>query len=356
MHTIEINGRRIGQGLQAYIVAELSANHRQHFDEAVKLVHLAKEAGADAVKVQTYTADTITLRSNRECFRIGGGTLWDGRTLHDLYQEAYTPWEWQPKLKAIAQGLGMDLFSSPFDPSAVDFLEQMGVPAYKVASPELVDLPLVAKMARTGKPLILSTGMATLEEIEEALAAARSAGATQMALLKCTSEYPAPPEEMNLHTIPDMARRFDVPVGLSDHTTGIVAPIAAVSLGACIIEKHFTTARSDGGPDAAFSLEPAEFKQMAEAVRTAERTLGKVQYEVSEREANSRRYRRSLFVAADMKAGEEFTPDNLRSVRPADGLHPRHLPGVLGRRATRDIPFATPLVWDMVEREGSGKK
>jgi len=254
-----VGNRMIGSDAPCYVVAELSANHKQNLDQAVRIIHAAKDAGADAVKLQTYTADTITLRSDKECFRIAGGTLWDGRILHDLYQEAFTPWEWQPKLKEIADELGMQLFSSAFDDSAVDFLEQMNVPAHKVASCELVDIGLIQKMARTGKPLIMSTGMASEEEISEAVEAARGAGATQIALLKCTSAYPAPPEEANLLTIPELARRFDCPVGLSDHTMGIAVPVAAVALGACIIEKHLCLRRADGGPDSAFSLEPEEF-------------------------------------------------------------------------------------------------
>ncbi len=238
------------------------------------MIAAAKEAGADAIKLQTYTADTITMRSDRECFRIGGGTLWDGRTLYDLYAEAFTPWEWHPRLQKMAEEVGMDFFSSPFDESAVDFLEALGVPAYKMASSEMVDLPLIRKMAATGKPLIMSTGMATGEEIEEALETARGAGAREIALLKCTSEYPSPAEEMNLRGIPELARRFGVPVGLSDHTMGIAVPVAAVALGACIIEKHLTLARADGGPDGAFSLEPHEFKSMVDAVRVAEKALG----------------------------------------------------------------------------------
>ena len=333
-----------------YVVAEMSANHSRNFEQAVRLVQAAKEAGADAVKLQTYTPDTITLRSDREYFRIGGGTLWDGRTLHDLYAEASMPWEWQPKLKKIADGLGLDLFSSAFDATAVDFLEQIGVPAHKVASFELVDLPLIEKMARTGKPLILSTGMATLEEIEEAVATARTAGASQIALLKCTSAYPSPPEEMDLRAIPDLAQRFQVPVGLSDHTLGISVPVAAVALGACIVEKHFTLSRSVPGPDSTFSLEPGEFKSMVQAARTAERALGKAQYGVHPAEEASRVFRRSLFVVEDTKAGERFTEINLRSIRPGNGLHTRHLREVLGHTATRDIARGTPLSWDMVSR------
>lgn len=348
---IQIGNRHIGPGHPVYVIAELSANHNQNFDQAVRIVQAAKEAGADAVKLQTYTPDTITLRSDHECFRIRGGTLWDGRTLHDLYGEAYTPWEWQPNLKAVAGDLGLDLFSSAFDASAVDFLEQMNVPVHKVASPELVDIPLIQKMARTGKPLMLSTGMAILQEIEEAIMAARAAGATQIALLHCTSAYPAPPEEMNLRSIPELARRFGIPVGLSDHTIGIAVAVAAVALGACLIEKHLTLSRSDGGPDGAFSLELSEFKAMVEAVRSAEKSLGAVKFGVSPHEERTVPFRRSLFVVADIRKGELFTANNVRSIRPANGLHPRHLPEVLGRRATRDLEHGTPLTWEMVEKE-----
>jgi pseudaminic acid synthase len=345
---IQIGERRIGSGRPVYVVAELSANHHQDFDQAVRIVEAAKQAGADAVKLQTYTADTMTIASDREYFRIGGGTLWDGRTLHDLYAEAFTPWEWQPKLKQVANDLGMDLFSSPFDATAVDFLEQMNIPAYKLASFELVDIPLIQKMARTGKPLIISTGMATVEEIEEAISAARQAGATQIALLKCTSAYPASPDDMNLRTIPELASRFEAPVGLSDHTTGIAAPIAAVALGACIIEKHLTLSRAMKGPDSAFSLEPQEFKAMVDAVRTAERALGQVQFGCSAHEASSRLFRRSLFVVQDVHRGQTLTAENVRSIRPGHGLHTRHLPEVLGKRAARDIERGTPLSWDLV--------
>jgi N-acetylneuraminate synthase len=347
---VTIAGRRIGQGAAVYVIAELSANHNQNFDQAVRIVHAAKDAGADAVKLQTYTADTITLRSDKECFRIAGGTLWDGRTLHDLYREAFTPWEWQPRLKAVADDLGIHLFSSAFDESAVDFLEAMNVPAHKVTSFELVDIGLIRKMARTGKPMIMSTGMASEDEISEAVEAAREAGAAQIALLKCTSAYPAPPEDANLLTIPELARRFGCPVGLSDHTMGVAVPVAAVALGACIIEKHICLQRSDGGPDSAFSLERAEFKAMVDAVRTAERALGSISFTCGPRESNSRKFRRSLFVVEDIKEGELFTKHNVRSIRPADGLHPRHFNEVLGKRAASDVERGTPLSWGLVER------
>jgi len=346
---IQIGEHTVGFGAPTFIVAEVSANHSQSFDLALRIVRAAKEAGADGVKLQTYTADTITMRSDRECFRIKGGTLWDGRTLYDLYEEAFTPWDWQPKLKQLCDELGMVFFSSAFDPTAVDFLEKMEVPAHKIASPELVDIPLIQKMARTGKPLILSTGMASMEEIEEAIAAARSAGATQMALLRCTSAYPAPPDEMNLRSIPDLARRFGIPIGLSDHTPGIAVSIAAVSLGATLIEKHLTISRADGGPDSAFSLEPQEFKALVDAIRTTEKALGSVQYGPTAHERSTRAFRRSLFIVRPLKKGEAFTAENVRSIRPANGLHPRHLPEVIGRRASVDIEGGTPLAWELVE-------
>ena len=263
---VEIGGRQIGPGCPVYIVAELSANHRQEFDEAVNLIKAAKEAGADAVKLQTYTTDTITIKCDSPQFQISGGTLHDGKTLYDLYTEAYTPWEWQPKLKKVADDLGIELFSTPYDKTAVDFLEETGVPAYKVASFEIIDIPLIEYTAGKGNPVIMSTGMATLAEMDEAVRAARGAGASQIALLKCTSAYPALPEEMNLRTIPHLAEAFGVPVGLSDHTLGIAVPAAAVALGACIVEKHFTLSRSIPSPDSAFSLESQELKAMVEAI------------------------------------------------------------------------------------------
>lgn len=345
---IVISGRSIGLGSPVYIIAELSANHNQSFDQALQIIRAAKDAGADAVKLQTYTADTITLLSDKEHFRIAGGTLWDGRTLHDLYQEAFTPWEWQPKLKESADDLGLHLFSSAFDDTAIDFLERMNVPVHKVASPELVDIALIQKMAGTGKPLIMSTGMASEDEISEAVSAARSAGATQIALMKCTSAYPAPPEEANLLTIPALADRFDCVAGLSDHTMEIAVPVAAVSVGACIIEKHLCLSRANGGPDSAFSLEPGEFKAMVQAVRTAEKALGSIQFTPGRREANSLRFRRSLFVVEDIAKGELFTVKNVRSIRPSNGLHPRHLEAVIGKRAACDVERGTPLSWSLV--------
>ncbi len=348
MTPLTVDNRTLGPGSPAYVIAELSANHNQDFDQAVQLIRAAKDAGADAIKLQTYTPDTITIDCDNEYFRVGGGTLWDGRTLYDLYGEAYTPWEWQPKLKAIANDLGLDLFSTPFDFTAVDFLEEMGVPAYKIASFELVDLPLIRRVAQTGKPLIMSTGMATLAEIDEAVSAARQAGAAQIALLKCNSGYPAPPEEMNLRTIPHLAEAFGVPVGLSDHTLGIAVPVAAVALGACIIEKHFTLSRAVPGPDSAFSLEPYEFKAMVDAVRVAEKALGRVAYDVAPHEAASRVFRRSLFVVKDMQAGDVFSEENVRSIRPGHGLHTRHVEDAMGRTASVAIGRGAPLSWDLI--------
>lgn len=348
MSLISINGRLIGVGYPTYIIAEMSANHNQDFNQAVKIIEAAKEAGADAIKLQTYTPDTITIDCRHEYFQIKQGTIWAGRNLYDLYGEAYTPWEWQPKLKEIANDLGLDFFSTPFDHTAVEFLEEMKVPSYKIASFELVDLPLIRRIAQTGKPIIMSTGMASLAEIDEAVRTIREAGGKQLALLKCSSAYPAPPDEMNLRTIPHLAAAFGLPVGLSDHTLGIAVPVAAVALGACIIEKHFTLSREMPGPDSAFSLEPHEFKAMVKAVHTAERALGVVHYGVSEREAKSRLFRRSLFVVQDMKAGEIFTEENVRSIRPGHGLPPKYLNEVLGKQAKQDIARGTPLTWKVL--------
>ncbi len=347
---IEISGRRIGGGAPVYVVAEMSANHGRKLEHAMETVHAIKRSGADAVKVQTYTPDTLTISSQAEFFRIQGGTLWDGRTLYDLYAEAYMPWEWQPKLKDLAGELGLDFFSTPFDDSAVEFLESMGTPAYKIASFELVDLPLLRRVAQTRKPIILSTGMASIGEIEEALRTIREAGGQQVALLKCTSAYPAPAEHMNLRTITDLATRFGVPAGLSDHTMGSTTAVAAVALGACIVEKHFTLSRAVPGPDAAFSMEPQEFALMVEQIRIAEQALGAITYEIAEVEQRNRQFRRSLFVVKDLKAGETFNETNVRSIRPGQGLHTRHLGEVCGRRAAVDIVRGTPLSWELVQR------
>ncbi len=341
---IKINGRLIGAGHPVYIIAEMSANHGQDFDQAVRIIEAAKTAGADAVKLQTYTPDTLTIDCDKEYFRIKG-TLWSGRTLHELYGEAFTSWEWQPKLKERADQLEIDLFSTPFDASAVDFLEKIDVPTHKVASFELVDLALLRKIAATGKPVIMSTGMATLAEIDEAVTTLRQGGCRQIALLKCTSAYPASAANMNLRTIPHLAQAFGVVAGLSDHTLGLAVPVTAVAMGAAIIEKHLTLSRNTPGPDSGFSLEPAEFKVMVAAVREAEQALGVVSYAVTEQEEASRVFRRSLFVVRNIKKGEVFSTENVRSIRPGHGLHPRYLELTLGRRAAQDIEKGTPLAW-----------
>lgn len=346
--TIEIESRQISSSDPVYLIAEISANHNQSFERAVELIHEAKRAGADAVKLQTYTPDTLTIDSYNPEFTHAKGSLWEGRTLYSLYKEAYLPWEWYPDLQKIASKLGLTFFSTAYDETAVELLKEMDVPAYKIASFELVDIPLLRLIASTGKPVILSTGMATLDEIAEAVRTLRESGCEQLALLKCCSAYPSPPEEMNLRTIVHLSEAFCVPVGLSDHTLGIAVPAASVALGACIIEKHFTLSRSLPSPDSAFSLEPNEFKEMVEMVRTVEKAVGGVYYGVSDREKQSRVFRRSLFVVKDINAGEHFSHDNVRSIRPGHGLHTRHLQDVVGRRATMDIASGTPLRWGMV--------
>ncbi|HZF33942.1 MAG TPA: pseudaminic acid synthase, partial [Candidatus Angelobacter sp.] len=314
------------------------------------LLEAAKKAGADAVKLQTYTADTITIDHDGPGFRIEGG-LWDGRTLHELYQEAHTPWDWHPQLFAKARELGIAIFSSPFDPTAIDFLEKLDAPAFKIASFEIVDLPLIQRAAKTGKPLIISTGIASLGEIAEAVEAARVAGCREIALLHCTSGYPTPPEESNLRTLPHLAEAFGVVAGLSDHTPGTAVPVAAVALGANLIEKHFTLRRADGGPDAAFSLEPEELAELVANCRTAWTALGKISYELEASEKGNKAFRRSLYATQDIPAGGRFTAENVRSVRPGFGLPPKHLPEVLGRRAGRAIARGTPLSWSLLEPE-----
>ena len=330
-----------------YIVAEMSANHAQDFDVAVKLLEAASEAGADAVKLQTYTPDTMTIDCKNEHFLMWD-TPWVRFYMYDLYKHAYTPWEWYPKLKEAADSLGLDLFSTPFDSTAVDFLEEMDVPMYKVASFEMIDHPLLRYIARTGKPTIMSTGMASIGEIAEAVSITRDQGGCKIALLKCTSAYPASPKDMNLRTIPHLAQKFGVPVGLSDHTLGTSVPVAAVALGAAIIEKHLTLSRQLPTPDCAFSLEPAEFKQMVDAVRVTEKALGEIRYGATDGEQSSLVFRRSLFVVKDMKANEIFTKDNVRSIRPGHGLHPKYLEKILGRTATRNVKRGTPLSWNLV--------
>jgi N-acetylneuraminate synthase len=345
--SFSLNGRVLGPGKPPYLVAEMSANHGGDFDRAVNVLRAAKDAGADAVKLQTYTADTLTIAADNEYFRIKG-TLWDGRTLHDLYQEAAMPWEWTPRLMEAGVDLGLPVFSTPFDATAVNFLESLDVPVHKVASFELVDIPLLRKVGGTGKPVIASTGMASLAEIDEAVRTLRDAGCTELVLLKCVSAYPAPADEMRLSAIPLLSRAFGCPAGLSDHTLGITVPVAATVLGACCIEKHFTLSRALPGPDSAFSLEPQEFKAMATATREAFTALGEPDFSPTPKEESSRIFRRSLFVVEDVRAGEAFTTKNVRSIRPGNGLHTRFQDVILGRRASRDIPRGTPLSWDLV--------
>ena len=326
-----------------YIIAELSANHGGKIEIAKESIKSAKETGAHAVKLQTYTADTLTLDSDNEDFIIKGGTLWDDRKLYDLYQEAYLPWEWHNELFAYAKAIGIDIFSSPFDKTAVDFLEQFDPVAYKIASFEITDYELIRYTASKQKPMIISTGIATIDEIQDAVDICRSEGNEDIVLLKCTSAYPAPLEEANLKTIPNLAETFGVVAGFSDHTLGITAPVAAVALGARVIEKHFILDKSIGGPDADFSLDKNEFAQMVKAVRDTEKLLGKVDYAMTEKKKKTRQFARSLYVSKDIKKGEKFTEENIRSVRPGYGLHPKYQKDILGKKAARDLPFATAL-------------
>ncbi|MFA7252985.1 MAG: pseudaminic acid synthase [Patescibacteria group bacterium] len=348
---MRIGSKEINQDTPAFIIAELSANHGNDFEISKKTIAAMKESGADAVKVQTYTADTITINSDKKDFWISQGTIWDGKNLHKLYEEAAMPWEWQPKLKKFAEELGLIFFSSPFDKTAVDFLEEMDVPAYKVASFEITDIPLIEYVARKQKPVIMSTGIAELSEIEEAINACHRMGNNDVILLKCTSGYPAPYEEMNLLTIADMKVRFDALVGLSDHSLGIEIPVAAVALGAKIIEKHFILERTIGGADASFSLEPAQFKQMVDVVRNTEQALGKINYDLSEKSKRSREFSRSLYAVQDIKKGEKYTEQNVRSIRPGFGLPPKHLMQIIGKEAACQIEKGTPLNWKLVKND-----
>lgn len=346
---LEFEKRKIGQDSNVFIIAELSANHNGSFDTAAKTLEAMKKSGADAVKLQTYTPDTMTIECTNDYFKINKGTLWDGKTLYELYKEAYMPWEWQPKLQKIARELDLICFSTPFDNSAVDFLEQMDVPLYKIASFEITDIPLIKYVASKGKPIIMSIGIAEFDEIQEAVHACREAGNNQLALLKCTSSYPAPVEEANLLTIPDIQKTFNVVPGLSDHTLGINISIASVALGAKIIERHFILDRKLGGPDASFSLEPEEFKKMVDGIREVEKGLGKVSYEISERTKPNREFVRSLFVVEDIQKGETFTGKNVRSIRPGFGLPPKYIDDIVGKKAVCDIKRGTPLQWEQIE-------
>jgi N-acetylneuraminate synthase len=348
MKAFFIAGRKFGPDQPPYVIAELSGNHNGDIERAFRLIEVAKTAGADAVKLQTYTADTITIDHNGPGFTIKGG-LWDGRKLYELYREAHTPWEWHPALFEHARKVGITCFSSPFDPSAIDFLETLGAPAYKIASFEIVDTPLIRHAAKTGKPLVISTGMAERQEIDEAARAARDSGKGGFAFLHCISAYPAPVEEANLARIPALASHYDCPIGLSDHTLGTEVAVAAVALGAAIIEKHLTLARADGGPDAAFSLEPVEFQTLAKSARIAHAAIGRADAERVESEKANMAFRRSLYAVKDVAAGETLTADNVRSIRPGYGLAPKHLPDILGRRAKRAIKRGTPMSLNLVE-------
>jgi pseudaminic acid synthase len=346
---IKIENFIINENSHTFIIAEMSANHLFDFDRAVNIIKAAKDAGADAIKIQTYTPDTITLDCDDECFQITQGTIWDGTTLHKLYETAYTPWEWQPKLKKVANDMGLIFFSSPFDLTSIDFLEEMDVPAYKVASFEITDIPFIRKIARTGKPIIMSTGIAYMEDIELALKTCKEEHNENVILLKCTSSYPAPYEDINLRTIPNMKETFDCITGLSDHTMGSAVAGAGVALGAKVVEKHLTLARSDGGADSAFSMEPAEFKEMVDNIRKIEKALGKVTYELTDKQKAEREHTRSLFVSHDMKAGDVFTTENLRSVRPGNGLHTKYYEEILGKKISKDAKLGTPMTWDLVD-------
>jgi len=344
---IEIAGRRIGADQPPYVICELSGNHNGSLDRALAMVDAAADTGCDAIKIQTYTADTITMDVDRPEFRIHGG-LWDGRSLYELYQEAYTPYDWHPAIFERARRRGVTIFSSPFDETAVDLLAGLDAPAYKIASFEAVDLPLIAYVASKRKPMIISTGMANLEEIGEAVGTARENGCEDIVLLHCVSSYPAPDEQSNVRTVPDLAERFGVVSGLSDHTSGSAVAVASIALGGCVVEKHFTLRRADGGPDAAFSLEPDEFKTLVQDCKRAWRALGGATYDLQGCERGSVAFRRSIYVVRDVAAGEELTRDNVRSIRPGYGLPPKHLPEVLGRQAARDLRRGEPLDWASV--------
>ena len=346
--TITIAGRKIGPGQPVYIVAEMSANHCGDFMQADRIVRAAAAAGADAIKLQTFAPDTITMNSRQNGFMLGAGSPWAGRSLYDLYKEAAMPWGWQPKLQKIADEEGITLFSTPFDTTAVDFLEEMNVPCYKVSSFEIVDIPLLQKIGATGKPVILSTGMASFAEISEAVDALTDYGTEEIALLKCVSAYPAEPSDMNLRTLPHMTAAFNVPVGLSDHTLDSATSVVAVSLGACIIEKHIKLSAAEEGPDAAFSLDPEDFQKMVAMIRKVGTLLGSVLYGPTQTEKKNLAFRRSLYVVRDIKAGETFIPENVRSIRPGYGLHTRHYSRVLGKVAEVSVSAGTPLEWRMV--------
>lgn len=345
---INLGGKRIAADSPTFIVAEMSANHLQDYDRAVRILHAAKEAGADAIKLQTYTPDTITFDGDDDCFQITGGTIWDGTTLHKLYQEAYTPWEWHAGLMEEAKKLGLICFSSPFDFTAVDLMRELDMPAYKVASYEINDIPLIRKIAKLHKPVIFATGIARLEDVERALCVCREEGSEDVILLKCVSAYPTPYEDVNLRMIPTLEQAFGCLTGLSDHTPGTAVASGAVALGAKMVEKHLTLSRSDGGPDAAFSLEPAEFKEMADNIRILDQALGSSVYRLTDVQEFERSGSRSLFIVKDIAQGEVFTADNVKSIRPGCGLHTMYYEEILGRTASCAIRRGTPLSWNLI--------
>jgi len=345
----KIQNRTVGDGYPVFIVAELSCNHLQKFDLAKQTIKMMKKASADAIKLQTYTPDTITINIDNKYFKIRQGTVWDNKIFYKLYEEAYMPWEWQPKLKKYAEELGLICFSSPFDKTAVDFLEKINVPAYKVASFEINDISLIEYIASKGKPILVSTGIAKLNEITEVLKICKRVGNNQIALLKCTSSYPANTDELNLITIKDMKERFKTLVGFSDHSLDLTVPAVAVALGARIVEKHFILDRKMGGPDASFSLEPEEFKKMVDTIRNTEKALGKVSYLLTKKIKINRQFSRSLFVVEDIKKGQKFTLDNVRSIRPNFGLAPKYLFQVIGKLASKNIKKGTPLKWSLIK-------
>lgn len=344
---MKIGNREIGGNAPAYIIAEMSGNHAGSIENAKKIIHAAKEAGADCIKIQTYTPDTMTIPCDKPCFQIGEGT-WNGENLYKLYEKAYTPWEWQPELKKEAESIGIDFFSTPFDKTSCDFLEEMGVDFYKIASFEIVDIPLIKYVASKGKPIIMSTGMATLSEIEDAVNAVRSQGNDQLALLRCASAYPAITDEMNLMTMKNMAEIFGVPTGLSDHSMGSVGAVTAVAMGAKIIEKHFCLDRAIKNPDSTFSMNPAEFAQMVNDVRQAEKAIGKVSYGPAKQEENSMVFRRSIFCVKDIEPGEVLTEENIRVIRPGYGMAPKFYEEILGQKALQKIERGTPLEHRMI--------
>lgn len=349
-NVIEIDGKIISNEHPVYTIAEMSANHLQDIERAKQIIKSAKESGADAIKLQTYRPDTITLNCRTEEFLATPGSPWEGMNLYELYEEAYTPWEWHKELFEYAKSIGITCFSSPFDCTAVDFLEELDAPAYKIASFEIQDIPLIRKVASTGKPVIISTGIADVSDIKLALDTCAEMGNESVILLKCVSEYPTPYEELNLRTIPNMQETFKCIVGLSDHSMGSCVPVAAVTLGACVVEKHLTLRRADGGPDGSFSMEPEEFHRMTEDIRNIKSALGTVSYDLTEKQKKSRERGRSLYVAQDIKKGELFSSENVKSVRPGYGLHPKYFDYIVGKRANRDLKYGDALHWEYIDK------